>query len=103
MRQLANPAGNEAVNHNAEGVIAASADTTSDGSADLTLLDLGIIDAVVAGCSNQEIAVRLLTTETAVEQQLSSIFKRLRVVGRLELALFAIDRWLVGRSHASRC
>jgi two-component system nitrate/nitrite response regulator NarL len=61
----------------------------------LTPRELQIIATVVAGYPNKEIAQRFSIAEDTVKHHLSSIFDKLGVSNRLELALFAINHHLV--------
>jgi two-component system, NarL family, nitrate/nitrite response regulator NarL len=61
----------------------------------LTRRELQIVAAVVAGYANKEIAVRLSLSEHTVKHHLSSIFHKLGVSTRLEVALFSIQHRLV--------
>lgn len=61
----------------------------------LTPRELQIVERVVAGCSNRDIAQELALSEVTVKHHLSRIFPKLGVSNRLELALFAIDAHLV--------
>ena len=61
----------------------------------LTPRELQIVERIVAGCSNREIAQEFALSEVTVKHHLSSIFPKLGVSNRLELALFAIDAHLV--------
>jgi DNA-binding NarL/FixJ family response regulator len=61
----------------------------------LTQRELQIITAVVAGYANKEIADRLSLSEHTVKHHLSSVFAKLGVANRLELALFAINHQLI--------
>jgi DNA-binding CsgD family transcriptional regulator len=70
-------------------------ESASEGIGKLTARDIEIVEAVVAGYSDREIASQLSTTEVSVEHQLSVIFDRLKVSGRLELALSTIERGLI--------
>jgi DNA-binding NarL/FixJ family response regulator len=56
---------------------------------------LGIIAAVVAGRTNKAIAEKLSLSEQTVKHQLTTIFDKLGVSGRLELAVFAANHRLV--------
>jgi DNA-binding NarL/FixJ family response regulator len=55
---------------------------------------LEIVSAVVAGYSNQEIAEYFKIGEDTVKRHLNSIFDKLGVSTRLELALFAVNNSL---------
>jgi two-component system, NarL family, nitrate/nitrite response regulator NarL len=61
----------------------------------LTPRELDIIRAVVDGHANKEIAARLGVTEPTVKHHLTSIFDKVGVSNRLELALFAMHHGLV--------
>jgi two-component system nitrate/nitrite response regulator NarL len=60
----------------------------------LTPRELDIIRAVVDGQANKEIASRLGITEPTVKHHLTSIFDKVGVSNRLELALFAMHHGL---------
>ncbi len=64
---------------------------------DLTERELEIVETVVAGYSNKDIASRFQISEHTVKHHLSSIFDKLGVSSRLELALFALNHELVRR------
>jgi two-component system, NarL family, nitrate/nitrite response regulator NarL len=61
----------------------------------LTGRELQIIGAVVAGYSNKEIAQRFSVSPDTVKHHLTSIYDKLGVSNRLELALFALHHHLV--------
>lgn len=61
----------------------------------ITPRELEVIAAVVAGGTNRVIAEKLSLSEQTVKHQLTSIFDKLGVSGRLELALFATNHGLV--------
>jgi DNA-binding NarL/FixJ family response regulator len=61
----------------------------------LTNREFDIIGAIVAGWSNRNIASRLSISEDTVKHHLTSIFDKLAVSSRLELALFAVEHKLV--------
>lgn len=58
--------------------------------------ELLIVAMIVAGYSDSEIAQKLLLSEHSVQHSLTRILAQLGVSDRLELALFASDRRLVG-------
>jgi DNA-binding NarL/FixJ family response regulator len=61
----------------------------------LTQRELQIVTTVVGGCSNKDIAQNFRISEDTVKHHLSSIFDKLGVSTRLELALFAISHQVV--------
>jgi DNA-binding NarL/FixJ family response regulator len=61
----------------------------------ITPRELEIVAAVVAGRTNKVIAEELSLSEQTVKHQLTSLFDKLGVSGRLELALFATNHGLV--------
>jgi DNA-binding NarL/FixJ family response regulator len=66
----------------------------------LTTRELELVDAVVAGCANNDIAAQLKISPKTVKHHLTRIFAKVRVSNRLELALFALQNHLgSGRSH----
>jgi DNA-binding NarL/FixJ family response regulator len=64
----------------------------------LTERELEIVETVVAGYSNKDIAGRFSISQHTVKHHLSSIFDKVGVSSRLELALFALNHELVKRS-----
>lgn len=66
----------------------------------LTPRELQTIATVVAGYPNKEIAQQFSISEDTVKHHLSSIFDKLGVSNRLELALFAINHRILGDSGA---
>jgi len=75
--------------------VASPAETRPDPRFDLTEREFDIVKAVVAGCSNKDIASEFSISEHTVKHHLSSIFDKLGVSSRLELALFALNHELV--------
>jgi len=61
----------------------------------ITPRELEIIAAVVAGRTNKVVAEEFSVSEQTVKHQLTSIFDKLGVSGRLELAVFAANHRLV--------
>jgi DNA-binding NarL/FixJ family response regulator len=57
---------------------------------DLTPRELQLVSAVVDGCSNADIAAQLKISGKTVKHHLTTIFQKVGVSNRLELALFAI-------------
>ena len=63
----------------------------------LTSRELEIVEAVVTGCTNKDIAEKFGLSEQTVKHHLTSIFDKLGVSSRLEVALFATSHRLVRR------
>lgn len=51
-----------------------------------------IISAIVAGCVNKEIAIKLSLSEDTVKHHLSNIFDKAGVSNRLELAIWSMNK-----------
>ena len=64
----------------------------------LTRREMQMVAAIVEGSSNREIAQKFNVREDTVKHHLTSIFSKLEVSTRLELALFAIEHRLVSKS-----
>jgi two-component system, NarL family, nitrate/nitrite response regulator NarL len=62
----------------------------------LTNRELEIVGSIVDGNTNKEIAQKFSLSEDTVKHHLTSIFDKLGVANRLELALFAINNRLIG-------
>jgi two-component system nitrate/nitrite response regulator NarL len=58
----------------------------------LTPRELQMVSAVVAGCSNGDIATKFSISPKTVKHHMTNIFDKLGVSNRLELALFAVHR-----------
>jgi DNA-binding NarL/FixJ family response regulator len=56
----------------------------------LTPKEMRIVALIAQGCKNREIAIRLKTTEQVIKNYLRSVFDKIGVSDRLELALFTI-------------
>ena len=67
----------------------------------LTRREMQMVAAIVEGSSNREIAQKFNVREDTVKHHLTSIFSKLGVSTRLELALFAIEHRLVTKGSAS--
>ena len=63
----------------------------------LTAREMEVLTAIVEGYSNKEIAKRYKISEQTVKHHLSSIFSKVGVSNRLELALFSVHHQLVGK------
>ncbi len=61
----------------------------------LTPRELEVVNSIVEGCSNKDIAREFTISEETVKRHLSNIFDKTGVSTRLELALFAIAHKLV--------
>jgi DNA-binding NarL/FixJ family response regulator len=61
----------------------------------LTSQQQQILTALVAGCSNKEIARELSLSERTVKYHLARVFKTFDVTGRMELARFSLENKLV--------
>ena len=61
----------------------------------LTPRELDVVNSIVEGCSNKDIAKTFTISEETVKRHLSNIFDKTGVSTRLELALFAIAHKLV--------
>ena len=57
----------------------------------LTLRELEIIEAVLEGCTNKDMAQKFSVSEHTVKHHLTNIFDKLGVSNRLELVLFAAE------------
>ncbi len=61
----------------------------------LTPRELEVVQCIVEGCSNKDIAKQFNISEETVKRHLSNTFDKIGVSTRLELALFAISHKLV--------
>ena len=64
----------------------------------LTAREMEILGAVVAGCSNKEIAKQFKLSENTVKHHVSNIFDKMGVSTRVELALAAMHHGLVAET-----
>jgi two-component system, NarL family, nitrate/nitrite response regulator NarL len=70
--------------------------------ATLTSRELDIVAAIVDGASNREIAEQFKLSPQTVKNHLSSIFDKLGVSNRLELALYAVNHRVLGERSGLR-
>jgi DNA-binding NarL/FixJ family response regulator len=75
--------------------IGASPETARRPAETLTRRELQVVSAVLQGATNKDMARQLGLSEQTVKNHLSSIFDKLGVSNRLELALFAVNHRLV--------
>jgi len=68
----------------------------------LTNREVEIVAAIVDGCTNKEIAQKFSLSEDTVKHHLTSIFDKVGVSNRLELALFAINHRLLEQDAAAQ-
>jgi len=64
----------------------------------LTGRELQVIELIVAGYTNKDLAQRLSISEHTAKHHLTNIFNKLGVSNRLELVLYAIDHRLIQAS-----
>ncbi|MEZ4736685.1 MAG: response regulator transcription factor [Caldilineaceae bacterium] len=63
----------------------------------LTRRELDVVQTLMQGCSNKEIARQLVISERTVQTHLSNIFAKMQVTSRTEVVLAAINNgWLPG-------
>lgn len=75
------------VMQSAGGLVAQSAGSRAPSLDDLTKRETQVAQAVADGCSNREIAQRLNISERTVKARLTSVFQKLDVRDRVQLAL----------------
>ena len=68
------------------------------GLPELSERELEIVTLVAAGCSNQEIAARLVISITTVKTHVSNIFNKLGVTNRIQAITRAEDLGLLPRA-----
>ena len=62
----------------------------------LTERDLQIIDDLLHGWANKEIARHLDVSNQTIKNQLTMLYRKVGVSGRVELVLFAVKRGVTG-------
>jgi len=68
----------------------------------LTPRELKVVALIVEGCKNREIAMRLSNSEQVIKNYLRSIYEKVGVSDRLELALFTIHHHMLNEAtHAA--
>jgi DNA-binding NarL/FixJ family response regulator len=72
---------------------------TGDRVFGLTPRERQVVSAVVTGLTNKEIARQFSLSEDTVKHHLSSVFDKVGVSTRLELALFALEHGLASGPH----
>ncbi|HXE74857.1 MAG TPA: response regulator transcription factor [Candidatus Xenobia bacterium] len=77
-------------------LVPAASEETRKKAFGLTPRELEIVSAIVLGYTNKDIARKYSISEDTVKHHLTNIFDKVGVSNRLELALFAIERRLVG-------
>lgn len=75
------------VMQSAGGLVAKSASARSVSLEELTKREAQVAQAIADGCSNREIAERLNISERTVKARLTSVFQKLNVRDRVQLAL----------------
>ena len=63
--------------------------------AQLTLRERQVVTVVAQGLGNQEIAARLHISEATVRNHLTSIYRKLELHSRFELAMYALEHGLI--------
>jgi DNA-binding CsgD family transcriptional regulator len=69
---------------------------------DLSSREFEVAQLVAAGCSNQEISGRLQISVQTVKNHLQSIFRKLSLANRVELALRIVDEQDHARSSPAK-
>lgn len=64
----------------------------------LTPKEMRVVALIAQGCKNREIAVRLKTTEQVIKNYVRSIYDKIGVGDRLELALFTIHHRVLAQA-----
>jgi two-component system, NarL family, nitrate/nitrite response regulator NarL len=68
----------------------------------LTRRENALVAAVADGCANRQIANRFGVSEQTVKNQLSTLFQKVGVSSRLELAMYAVRHGLVERGSGRK-
>lgn len=64
----------------------------------LTNREQRLLEAVLDGCTNRQIAQRFGVKEQTVKNQLTVLFSKIGVASRLELAVYAVKHRLLERA-----
>jgi two-component system response regulator DegU len=68
------------------------AESKGDGKNELSAREMEVIELVVQGYKNRDIAQKLFISEKTVKNHLSAIFNKLGVADRLELTLYVFEK-----------
>ena len=69
-------------------------DSRNGSDSRLSKRELEIVDAIVDGCTNKDIAKKFSLSEQTVKHHLTKIYHKVGVTNRLELALYAMNHQL---------
>jgi DNA-binding NarL/FixJ family response regulator len=67
-------------------------ESKGDGKSELSAREMEVIELVVQGYKNRDIAQKLFISEKTVKNHLSAIFNKLGVADRLELTLYVFEK-----------
>lgn len=68
---------------------------------ELSVRELDVLEQVVSGATNREIAVRLSISENTVKKHLQSILSKLHLQNRIQAAVYAVRKGLLKDGEAS--
>lgn len=92
--------GRERISNLVEALQSLSRPGAATGRYGLTERELQVVAAIAEGLTNREIATKLVISEQTVKHHLTSIFDKVGVSNRLELAVFAVHNGLLRSSPA---
>ena len=99
-RRVRGPAARETpVRHVPVAAVPSKRSVHSIGNTRLTRREREIVLAILDGCTNRDMAEQFRVSEQTVKNQLSTLFTKVGVSSRLELALAAIHRRLGDVGH----